>query len=152
MTTPLGQFPDIPSNDVTRSVNRTILLCQDQESASPIRFRNLRCTADGWIIANRRPNPTVIQSERTITASTSAQDLDFFGLFGGSRVHFHVFNDSVRGTLHLRFANTASLSAFAVKVPPQHGWSWPQSWGSITGKVSGIWDVADGTARTEEWF
>lgn len=152
MSQPSGSFPDVLGNDRAPATGRVVILGQDQTAANPIVFRHLRCTADGFLIFNQRPNVNIIQSERTVAASLTATDLDFFGLFGASRVHFSVLNDTTRGTLFLRMANTVSLTNFSVKIPPQHSWSLPQSWGRLSGKVSGIWDVADGNARVDEWF
>lgn len=108
-------------------------------------------TSDPFLIVEHPPNRSV-QSERTVAAALVSTQLDFFGLFGLSRRHFHILNDTVRGTLHIRFGGAASLTSFNVKLPPQHFWELPQAWGYWSGTVFGIWDVADGNARLTEWF
>lgn len=111
-------------------------------------------TGDPFLITTHPPNTSVVQNETTVTAQTAfSQALDFFGIFGGSRHHFHVFNDTVRGNLHIRFGSSgASLTAFNVKVPAQHSYAIPLSWRIWPGQINGIWDVADGSARCAEWF
>lgn len=104
------------------------------------------------LIVNHPLNRSTI-SERTIIASAIfSQQIDLFALFGGTRRFLHIFNDTVRGTLFLRLGSSASLVSYFWKIPPQHLWNLPLAWGKYSGGIHGIWDVADGTARSVEAF
>lgn len=108
-------------------------------------------TSDPFLIVEHPPNRNT-QSERTVAAALVSTQLDFFGLFGLTRRHFHIYNDTIRGNLYIRFGGAASLTSWNVKLPPQHFWELPKSWGYYSGTVFGIWDTADGFARLTEWF
>ena len=108
-------------------------------------------SGDPFLIATPPPNSSVVQNETTVIASLAAVNLDL-GFFGSTRHHFHVFNDTVRGNLHIRFGSAPSISNFNVKVPPRHFWELPTTWRRWPGNIQGIWDVADGAARCTEWF
>lgn len=124
-----------------------------QRISSPSDLVHLRTDDNAFLITANRQNNNILQNETTVTAQTAfSQGLDFFGVFAGTRVHFHVFNDTVRGNLYIRYGNPASLSNFNVKVPPQHFYEAPYSWGTLGASINGIWDTADGSARCSEWF
>lgn len=111
-----------------------------------------RSTGDPFLIVATPPNRTTI-SERIVTASTAfSQALDLFGVFGGTRRWFTAYNDTARGTLYIRLGSSASLTDYYWKVPPRCTWNMPKSWGDYSGSINGIWDIADGQARTVEHF
>lgn len=137
------------TNEHDAVTTNSVLVARD--IATPTTLVMPFATSDPFLIVEHPPNRSV-QSERTVAASLFSSQLDFFGLFGQSRRHMHILNDTVRGTLHIRFGGAASLTSFNVKLPPQHFWELPQAWGYWSGTVFGIWDVADGFARLTEWF
>lgn len=109
-------------------------------------------TSDPFLIADHPPNRSTV-SQRTVTAFDSfSQALDLFGIFGGTRRWFSVYNDTVKGNLYVRLGGTASTTSYDYKVPPRHHWVLPHTWGDYSGGINGIWDVADGAARTVEHF
>jgi hypothetical protein len=132
------------------TVTNSVLAALDNASPGTIVFP--RATSDPFLITTPPPNTSVVQNETTVTASLSAVDLDFFGIFGPTRHHFHVYNDTLRGNLYIRFGSSPTLTNYNVKVPPRHFYELPQSWRRWPGSIKGIWDVADGTARCTEWF
>jgi hypothetical protein len=141
--------------DITTEQDSTIsnAILVAQRLSTPSDLVHLKTDDNAFLITADRQNSSITQNETTVPASLSSVDLDFFGIFGPTRVHFHVFNDTTRGNLHLRFGSSgATLTAFNVRVPPQHSWELPQSWGRWGGGIKGIWDVADGNARCTEWF
>lgn len=109
-------------------------------------------TGDPFLIVEQPLNRTTI-SERTIVASTLfSQALDLFGVFGGTRRWFSVYNDTIRGNLYIRLGSAATTVLYFWKVPARHTWQLPLGWGDYSGAINGIWDVADGSARTLEHF
>lgn len=141
--------------DITTDADATVanVILMGQRNSTPSDLVHLRTDDNQFLITADRQNVSITQNETTVPASLTSVDLDFFGIFGGTRVHFHVLNDTVRGNLHLRFGpSAASLTSFNVKVPPQHFWELSQSWGRWGGSIKGVWDVADGSARCTEWF
>lgn len=124
-----------------------------QRLSTPSDLVHLKTDDNAFLIVANRQNNNIVQNETTVTAQTAfSQGLDFFGIFAGTRVHFHVFNDTIRGNLFIRYGGSASLSSWTVKVPPQHLYEAPYSWGTLGASINGIWDVADGFARCSEWF
>lgn len=104
------------------------------------------------LMVNHPLNRTTI-SERTIVASSAfSQQIDLFAIFGPTRRFIQIFNDTIVGALFLRLGGSASLTTFFWKIPPQHTWNLPLSWGKYSGGIHGIWDVADGSARSVEAF
>lgn len=89
-----------------------------------------------WIVA-RPPNSGVL-FKRAIAASTSSQQLDFFGIIGANRDAMSVHNDS-NGTLLLNQGDPASASAFTERLEPGETWNLPLSWVLYGGPVHGIW-------------
>jgi hypothetical protein len=149
--TSVNQFGITPTNDFDAGSGHSLLYGRNitSPSGTPV---SLKTDDDVLSLIVAHPPNRSTQSERTVAASLSSVQLDFFGLFGASRRNFHIFNDTVRGSLYLRFGSAASLSSFNVKLPSQHFWELPQSWGVWSGTVHGIWDVADGNARLTEFF
>lgn len=109
-------------------------------------------TGDPFLIVEHPPNRATL-IENTVSQSTSSQQLDFFGLFGGTRRVMTVFNDSTSAALKIRFGSAASQSDWSVKLRPQCLWELPLTWGLYSGTVHGVWESAgSGTAKVVEFF
>lgn len=108
-------------------------------------------SADPFLIVEHPPNRSTL-IERTISQSTNSQQLDFFGLFGGTRRVMSILNNS-KDPLFIRFGASASTSSFSVKLPADALYETPLTWGLYSGTVHGVWDKAGtGTAQTVEFF
>lgn len=109
-------------------------------------------TGDPFWISHNPPSTSTL-SDRTITASTAfSQQLDFFGIFGGTRHMLSVFNDTQLGTLFVKAGSAASLTNYHFKIPPQSYWESTLQWRRFSGGWHGIWNIADGSARMGEFF
>ncbi len=60
----------------------------------------------------------------------------------------YIFNDGT-ANLFVAYAAVASATAFSVKIPAGSFWEMPTS-PIYTGIITGIWDVANGSARITE--
>lgn len=109
-------------------------------------------TNDPFLIVEHPPNRSTL-IERTVSQATFSQQLDFFGLFGGTRRVISVFNDSTNAALKVRFGSGATQSDWSVKLKPQCFWELPLAWGLFSGAVHGIWEsTGSGAAHVVEFF
>lgn len=89
----------------------------------------------------------------TTVASLTSVQLDFAGIGSLTRRWMEIFNDTIKGYLHVRLGSAATLLNYHFRIPPQHVFVLPMSWpiyGGTGGTVFGIWDVADGAAHMNE--
>jgi hypothetical protein len=93
------------------------------------------------------------RSRQTITAASQAGVWLDPGI-GIDRRFVSVFNDTIRGILYLKVTDGSvpSLSStdFHYKIPSQHTWHMPYSWGTSSHRLRGMWDTADGQALCTE--
>lgn len=80
----------------------------------------------------------------SVAASETSVQLDT-GIFGDSRQDVTVFNDSQRGTLHIRLGGPVDIDSgiWDYKVLPQGTWTIPSVRVPFGGDIFGQWDVVD---------
>ena len=80
-----------------------------------------------------------------VTASLTAVTLFSAGSGISTR---QVTNDTVTGVLYLKYGSGASATSYTSRVDPLGYFECPQP--CFQGQITGIWTVADGTARCTE--
>lgn len=136
----------ITSND-DALVTKAVIAARDIQTPTNIVLPF--ASSDPFLIVAAPPNTGVVW-DKTVAASLSSVQLDQ-GFLDTTRRAMTVLNDTVLGTLYIRMAGAASLTAHHAQVPPKHTWTLPNGWVSYGGDVFGIWDVADGSARVMEY-
>lgn len=89
------------------------------------------------------PPVTVSTLSNVASSITSVQ----LAAANAGRLGFHLHNDST-AVLYLKFGTTASLTSFTVKISSQTYYEMP--FPIYQGRIDGIWDVANGSARLTE--
>lgn len=89
-------------------------------------------------------------SAQSATQANVASSTSSVALFPAvsSRRHRLLFNDST-ATLFVSFSGAASTTNFALKIAPAGFAELPQP--VFSGAITGIWDAANGFARTTEY-
>lgn len=94
--------------------------------------------------AMMRKRPVSTATLANVTAATSSVTLLAANT---ARAGAKIFNDST-SALRLKYGSTASATSFVELVPPGGMWIWDDD--GYTGIITGIWDAANGAARTLE--
>lgn len=118
-------------------INKSILVARNIQSPNEVLMPY--CTNDPFLIVDSPPNSGVIFG-RTVPASASSVQLDFFGIVGFNRAYMSICNNSPESDLlvNLNFG-PASPTNFTERLEPGETWRLPLSWVKFGGPVTGIW-------------
>lgn len=108
---------------------------------------------DFYMMVGPPPSATSVLSIRTVANIASVQ-IDFAGIGAPTRRALCIFNDTIRGNLHIKTSSPSSLTTYHAKIPPYHTFLMPIAWPTYRGAgatLFGIWDVADGACVVTEY-